>query len=97
MIHLVASKSCLKVPRSVEDLLRSVGSHFNRNSVRQDKLNEFQGQYKVLKVYVKVEVFEDPSKILEVILITLNNKFTKTYLEFLSYVPEEFNDFNKLF
>ncbi|KAJ8914052.1 hypothetical protein NQ315_017571 [Exocentrus adspersus] len=34
--------SCLKLPRSVEDLLRNIGAHFNRSSLRRDKLKEFQ-------------------------------------------------------
>lgn len=42
LIHLVASKACLKLPRSVEDLLRNLGSHFSRSYHRQQKLIEFQ-------------------------------------------------------
>ncbi|KAF9424289.1 hypothetical protein HW555_000428 [Spodoptera exigua] len=42
MIHLVASKACLKLPRSVEDFLRSIGAHFSRSTKRQKKLKEFQ-------------------------------------------------------
>ncbi|KAF9417162.1 hypothetical protein HW555_005673 [Spodoptera exigua] len=42
MIHLVASKACLKLPRSVEDFLRSIGAHFSRSTKRQNKLKEFQ-------------------------------------------------------
>lgn len=126
MIHLVASKSCLKLPRFVEDFLRSVGSHFSRSSCRQDKLKQFQEffktdmhkilspsatrwlslkacvdrtleQYHILSEYFRVEAFEDPSKVTDEILTTLNNKLTKIYLEFMSYVLELFNDFNRLF
>lgn len=42
MIHLAASKACLKLPRSVEDLLRNLGSHFSRSFSRQEKFKEFQ-------------------------------------------------------
>lgn len=42
MIHLSASKACLKLPRSVEDLLRNIGSHFSRSYGRRQKLKEFQ-------------------------------------------------------
>jgi hypothetical protein len=38
MVHLSASN----FPRSVEGLLRSVGSHFSRSPARQQKLKEFQ-------------------------------------------------------
>ncbi|KAL0833090.1 hypothetical protein ABMA28_001200 [Loxostege sticticalis] len=126
MIHLVAAKACLKLPRSVEDLLRSIGAHFSRSTKRQNKLKEFQDffkvdihkilspattrwlsleacvnrtleQYQVLGEYFKLEVFEDPSKVTEDILTSLNNRFTKIYLEFMSYILNLFNDFNRLF
>ncbi|KAJ2954349.1 hypothetical protein O0L34_g2607 [Tuta absoluta] len=42
MIHLVASKACLKLARFVEDFLRNVGTHFNRSTLRQEKLKELQ-------------------------------------------------------
>lgn len=42
MIHLSSSKACLKLPRNVEDFLRSVGAHFSRSSHRQLKFQEFQ-------------------------------------------------------
>lgn len=42
MIHLCASKACLELPRSVEDLLRNIGAHFSRSFGRQEKLKEFQ-------------------------------------------------------
>lgn len=42
MAHLAASKACLLLPRSVEDLLRNVGSHFHRSSLRVEKFKEFQ-------------------------------------------------------
>lgn len=42
MIHLATSKACLKLPRSVEDLLRNVGSHFSRSYARVAKFKDFQ-------------------------------------------------------
>lgn len=45
--HLVASKACLKLPRSVEDLLRNLGSHFSRSFSRQKKFEEFQQFFSV--------------------------------------------------
>lgn len=42
LIHLSASKSCLVLPRSVEDLLRNLGAHFSRSFGRQERLKEFQ-------------------------------------------------------
>lgn len=47
MIHLSSSKACLKLPRNVEDFLRSVGAHFSRSSKRQMKLKEFQEFFQV--------------------------------------------------
>lgn len=46
MIHLSASKACLKLPRSVEDFLRNIGSHFSRSHLRQEKYREFQEFFK---------------------------------------------------
>lgn len=42
MIHLCASKACLELPRSVEDLLRNIGAHFHRSAKRTEKFKEFQ-------------------------------------------------------
>ncbi|CAD6230789.1 GSCOCG00012201001-RA-CDS, partial [Cotesia congregata] len=42
MINLSANKACLKLPRSVEDLIRNLGSHFNRSAKRIDAFKEFQ-------------------------------------------------------
>ncbi|KAJ8966831.1 hypothetical protein NQ314_003279 [Rhamnusium bicolor] len=42
MMHLCASKVCLKLPRSVEELLRNLGAHFNRSYLRVEKFREFQ-------------------------------------------------------
>lgn len=42
MIHLAASKACLKLPKHIEDLLRNVGSHFSRSYGRQVAFQEFQ-------------------------------------------------------
>ncbi|KAJ8917907.1 hypothetical protein NQ315_002600 [Exocentrus adspersus] len=41
MIHLCASKACLELPRSVEDLLRNIGANFSRSFGRREKLKEF--------------------------------------------------------
>ncbi|CAG9773219.1 unnamed protein product [Ceutorhynchus assimilis] len=42
MAHLATSKACLQLPRRVEDLLRNIGSHFNRSAFRRQKFEEFQ-------------------------------------------------------
>lgn len=42
MINLSANKACLKLPRSLEDLLRNIGSHFNRSAKRVEQFKEFQ-------------------------------------------------------
>lgn len=42
MIHLAASKACLKLPISIEDVLRNAGSHFSRSHSRQKKIAEMQ-------------------------------------------------------
>lgn len=126
MIHLASSKACLQLPRSVEDVIRNIGAHFSRSSMRQDKLREFQiffkvemhkillpsntrwlsveqcvnrtlEQYDVLQAYFRESTFEDPSRTTEDILKSLDNKFTKIYLEFMSYVLGILNDFNKMF
>ncbi|VEN52571.1 unnamed protein product [Callosobruchus maculatus] len=47
MAHLAVSKACLKLPKSVEDLLRNLGSHFSRSSSRQKKFLDFQNFFKV--------------------------------------------------
>ncbi|KAF2889568.1 hypothetical protein ILUMI_16605, partial [Ignelater luminosus] len=47
MIHLSSSKACLKLPRNVEDFLRSVGAHVNRSSHRQLRFKEFQEFFQV--------------------------------------------------
>ena len=60
-------------------------------------VNRTLEQYQVLGEYFKMEVFEDPSKITEEILTSLDNSFTKIYLEFMSYVLNLFCDFNRLF
>nr|XP_023029624.1 uncharacterized protein LOC111517647 [Leptinotarsa decemlineata] len=126
MVHLAASKACLKLPRSVEDLLRNLGSHFNRSSARQQKFKEFQiffrteihkilspavtrwlslkacvdrvlEQYEPLKAYLRETVFEDPSITTENMLTTMDNEFTKLYLEFMSYSLDLLTSFNLLF
>lgn len=126
LIHLAASKACLKLPRSVEDLLRNISSHFSRSCVRQETLKKFQEfhstklhkilspsttrwlslqacidrvleQYVPLKKYLQEAVFSDPSKTTEDMLQTMENKFTRLYLEFMSYVLGLLNDFNTMF
>ncbi|KAG6464551.1 hypothetical protein O3G_MSEX014593 [Manduca sexta] len=47
LIHLGASNTCLKLPRSVEDMLRNIAAHFCRSSKRQLKLQEFQNYFVV--------------------------------------------------
>lgn len=125
-IHLAASKACLKLPRSVEDLLRDLGAHFSRSFARKCALIEFQKyfqteihsilkpsntrwlslkscvdrvleQYPALEAYLKELVFEDPSKTSNEMLKTMNNCYTKIYLEFLSYVLSLLTEFNILF
>lgn len=126
MIHLSASKACLKLPRSVEDLLRNIGSHFSRSYGRQEKLKEFQiffqvdihkillpsntrwlslkacvdrilEQFDPLNAYFTETVFSDPSKTTEEMLKSMSNKFTKIYLEFMSYNLGLLNEFNLMF
>lgn len=45
LIHLVASKAALKLPKSVEDLCRDIYAHFHRSSKRQEVYKEFQAFY----------------------------------------------------
>ncbi|XP_031328947.1 uncharacterized protein LOC116170670 [Photinus pyralis] len=126
MIHLSASKACLKLPRSVEDLLRNLGSHFNRSHLRQERFREFQEffktdihkilshattrwlsmkqctdrvleQYDPLKAYLRELTFTDPSISNDDMLKTIENHFTKIYLEFMSYTLELLNGFNLMF
>lgn len=126
LIHLAASKACLKLPRSVEDLLRNLGSHFSRSSHRQVKFREFQvffkteihkilsvaitrwlsleacvnralEQYDALIAYLTCVALEDPSRTTDDMLITMRNKFTKVYLEFMSYVLGLLTNFNTMF
>ncbi|KAJ8930422.1 hypothetical protein NQ314_016748 [Rhamnusium bicolor] len=47
MINLSSSKACLKLPRTVEDLLRSLGAHFSRSSQRQHTFKGFQEFFQV--------------------------------------------------
>ncbi|XP_042304027.1 uncharacterized protein LOC121920849 [Sceloporus undulatus] len=42
LIHLVASEACLKLPKSVEDLLQNLGSHFSQSYHSEQNLVEFQ-------------------------------------------------------
>lgn len=126
MIHLAASNACLALPRSVEDLVRNLGSHFSRSYHKQQKFMEFQEffhvkihkilhpsvtrwlslrgcvdrvleQYVPLREYLRETVMSDPSRTTDEMLLTMNNKFTKIYLEFLSYTLGLLNNFNTLF
>lgn len=47
MAHLAASKACLQLPKRVEDLLRNIGSHFNRSALRRKNFEEFQTFFNV--------------------------------------------------
>lgn len=40
-VHLAASKTCLKLPESIEDLLSNVGSNYSRRFSKQTQLKEF--------------------------------------------------------
>ncbi|XP_065370891.1 uncharacterized protein LOC135963040 [Calliphora vicina] len=126
LIHLVASKACLKLPTYLEDLLRNLGSYFNRSYIRQKKLEEFQEyfqtgvhkilspaitrwlsihccvkrvleQFEPLRSFLRLEVFEDPSKVTETMLHSLDDPKTKIYFEFLSYALGILVSFNVLF
>jgi hypothetical protein len=126
MVHLSASKACLELPRSVDDLLRNVGSQFSRSPARQQKLKEFQEffqtdihkilnpaitrwlslkacvdrvleQFEPLKAYFRMVVLKDPSVTTDSILATMENQFTRIYLEFIAYVFGLLTEFNLLF
>ncbi|KAF2886348.1 hypothetical protein ILUMI_19826 [Ignelater luminosus] len=47
MLMISSSKACLKLPRNVEDFLRSVGAYFSRSSHKQLKFKEFQEFFQV--------------------------------------------------
>lgn len=47
LVHLIASKSALKLPTYLEDLLRNLGAYFNRSYLRQSKLQEFQHYFQI--------------------------------------------------
>ncbi|CAH0551089.1 unnamed protein product [Brassicogethes aeneus] len=125
-IHLASSYACRKLPRSVEDLLRNIGSHFGRSFSRQEKFREFQlffkvavhkilspaitrwlslkacvdrvlEQYDALEAYLRVLCVEDPSRTNDDMLHTMTNKFTKMYLEFMSYTLGILTEYNTLF
>lgn len=54
-------------------------------------------QYEPLLAYLTETVFSDPSRTTEDMISTMQNKFTKIYLEFMSYILGILNDFNTLF
>ena len=54
-------------------------------------------QYDALRSYFMQGVCEDPTHSNDRISCSLNNLFTKLYLEFLSFQLERFNSFNRLF
>ncbi|KAJ8928870.1 hypothetical protein NQ314_018505 [Rhamnusium bicolor] len=116
LIHLAASKACMVLPRSVEDLIRNVGSHFSRSAGRQERfihrillppntrwlslkqcVDRILEQHDPLEAYFREQVFRDPSKTTDEILNTFSNKFTKVYLEFMSYTLGLLTEFNTLF
>ena len=43
---LAICQACLKLPRSVEDLVRNIGAHFSRSALRRDSFKEFQEFFK---------------------------------------------------
>lgn len=47
MLHLCSSYACLKLPRSLEDLIRDVSAHFHRSSQRQSGLEAYQEYFGV--------------------------------------------------
>ncbi|KAJ8970481.1 hypothetical protein NQ314_001210 [Rhamnusium bicolor] len=99
MINLSSSKACLKLPRTVEDLLRSLGAHFTQTRWLSLKacVDRVLEQYIPLKAYLTEAVFSDPSKTIEEMLATMNKQFTTVYLEFMSYVLTLLTDFNTMF
>lgn len=54
-------------------------------------------QYVPLEAYLRVLCLEDPSRTNDDMLSTMTNKFTKVYLEFMSYTLGLLTDFNLLF
>ena len=42
LIHLCASRACLKMPTSLEDLCQNIYAHFSRSTLRQKDLIYFQ-------------------------------------------------------
>ena len=47
MVHLVASYACKKLPKSMEDICRSIYSHFTHSAKRQYAFIEFQKFYQI--------------------------------------------------
>lgn len=54
-------------------------------------------QYTPLSEYLRLAVFEDPSKTTEELVATMDNEFTVIYLEFMSYTLGLLTQFNLLF
>lgn len=54
-------------------------------------------QYEPLRSFLRLEVFEDPSKVTNSMLEALNDPKTKIYFEFLSYALGILVSFNTLF
>ncbi|KAG5890191.1 hypothetical protein JTB14_010654 [Gonioctena quinquepunctata] len=54
-------------------------------------------QYEPLCAYFRLINFEDHSKTTEMIINTLENKYTLIYFQFMAYILEILNDFNKMF
>ena len=60
-------------------------------------VNRILEQYLALQHYFVLTANEDPTHSNDRIVKSLHNKFTLTYLEFLSYQLQRFNAFNRLF
>lgn len=54
-------------------------------------------QYDPLQAYFRLTLYEDPSDTLQSMLNTMDDKFTKLYLEFMAYVLGTLCEFNRMF
>lgn len=63
----------------------------------QGCVDRFLEQFDALEAYLTDLVFTDHSRTTEDMLSTMKNKFTRIYLEFMSYVLGILNNFNTLF
>ncbi|CAG5109363.1 Similar to ZBED9: SCAN domain-containing protein 3 (Homo sapiens), partial [Cotesia congregata] len=105
MIHLVASKACLKLSNSAEELLRNLAAYFHRSYKRIKRIrrisrvlrNRVLEQYTPVHVYLQGELTDKSPPMLLSMVKTMDNRFTYVTLQFLSYALELFTDFNRLF